>query len=900
MQIVFGWKLDGPCHPLTATGATAAIGQPVVGPLGLLDLLEAPLGLTGPSTPAAVRIARYQGRLRALDDGARFYSRSFARDAWSTAKQLLIWRDDLYAAGWRGQPIEGGGARLDTMASLEAADGLPLGISLGERLQAVLDGLRDGADLSIERVDVVSAEERFPPLWRRLLTELRGHGVDIQALEAPKPMGDSDLAAIQRSLNGGKASNFAGDGSLVIVDAEDEWQAADAVAAWLASGNNSETVIIRGTGCPGFDAACQRQGLPRPGWTESSAQRSALQVLPLALEILWDPIEPARILEFLSLPRCPLPRFVSRRFAQALMNEPGIGGELWTDAWQTCLNDLTGWKRDDGLDDPTVKKEVEKAQMEWRFWLEPQRFRRTDGIPVQVVQDVCRRIAQWSAGIAQSDDDPLFLTAASHAVALSEAIAALGSPRIAPVQLGRIIDAVTAEGAAAPVATEEAAPWSVVDQPGQLWGTTDSLVWWGFAGDVTPPPRLPWSEVELAALATADIRIEPVEDMILREAASWRQALFNVRSRAILVMPRQLRGEAAEAHPLWHEIVAQLEPLRAVGKARFPARSISVAGTAQLADRVIKRQAVGPLSLPSPMRTWTLPASALSPRSMESITSIKTLIECPLAWALQYGARIRPGALNVLPDDEQLVGVLAHAVVEHLFAQRKNWLPDDAANEAARLFDNLALTIAAPLLRPGFAVEYERAKARVSSSIRQLVQMISDAGLTVRGCEEEVVVSLAPGQDFGGYLDLVLEDANGRSVVLDLKWSRRDKYRREEIQEGRALQLAAYTWLEEQAGRTPIGAGYFMLRQHTLLFTSPHPFPAAHHVPGSDLKQTWDVLQHAYEHRMAQLEQGEILVRGVEPGPDDADIDPMPQVESGCRFCDYRPLCGASIKGGRS
>jgi hypothetical protein len=201
-----------------------------------------------------VRIARYQGRLRALDDGARFYSRSFARDAWSTAKQLLIWRDDLYAAGWRGQPIEGGGARLDTMASLEAADGLPLGISLGERLQAVLDGLRDGADLSIERVDVVSAEERFPPLWRRLLTKLRGHGVDIQALEAPKPMGDSDLAAIQRSLNGGKASNFAGDGSLVIVDAEDEWQAADAVAAWLASGNNSETVIIRGTRCPGFDA----------------------------------------------------------------------------------------------------------------------------------------------------------------------------------------------------------------------------------------------------------------------------------------------------------------------------------------------------------------------------------------------------------------------------------------------------------------------------------------------------------------------------------------------------------------------------------------------------------------------------------------------------------------------
>lgn len=198
MRIVFGWKLDGACHPPTATRSTAAIGQPSVGPLGLLDILEASLGLTGPSTPAAVRIARYQGRLRAFDDGARFYSRSFARDAWSTAKQLLIWRDELYAASWRGQPIEGGGARLDTMASLEAADGLPLGTSLGERLQAVLNGLHDGADLPIERIELASPEERLSSLWRRLLTELRAKGVVIQALEAPEPGGNSDLAAIQR------------------------------------------------------------------------------------------------------------------------------------------------------------------------------------------------------------------------------------------------------------------------------------------------------------------------------------------------------------------------------------------------------------------------------------------------------------------------------------------------------------------------------------------------------------------------------------------------------------------------------------------------------------------------------------------------------------------------------
>ena len=58
-----------------------------------------------------------------------------------------------------------------------------------------------------------------------------------------------------------------------------------------------------------------------------------------------------------------------------------------------------------------------------------------------------------------------------------------------------------------------------------------------------------------------------------------------------------------------------------------------------------------------------------------------------------------------------------------------------------------------------------------------------------------------------------------------------------------------------------------MLRQQSLLFTDPHPFSAAHHVPGSDLKQTWATLRAAYDHRMEQLEHGDVLVRGV-PGWD--------------------------------
>jgi ATP-dependent helicase/nuclease subunit B len=899
MHIVFGWELDGHSYPPTSTGCVAAIGQPVVGPTGLLNLLEVSLGLAGPTTPAAVRIARYQGRLRMLDDGRQFYSQSFARDAWATAKQVLAWRDELCAAGWTGTPIVGGGLRLEALAKIETISAQALGKNIGERLQAVLTSLCNVDDLDIDRVDVISPESMLPPIWQKLLAQLRNVGVSVRALQERCAAEGNDLAAVQRALLGKGLSQFAGDGSFVFLDAEDEWQAADAVASWLAASDNSATVIVRGSGSIALDEACSRQGLPRPGRTEASPLRSALQVLPLALEIIWNPLDPTRLLEFLSLPQSPLPRSVSRRFVRTLVEQPGIGNPRWLAAWEESIEQLAQRQSAYGLDAIALRKEVDNARQAWRFWLEPERFDRSEGIPSSRAQEVCQRIAQWSAGIASRDDDPLFFAAASNASALSEAIAALGVERIPAIQLGRMVDAVTAAGHSAPTATGEAAPWSVVDQSCQICGPAESVVWWSFCGEVSPPSRHPWASKELAALAAGGAQIESVEDSFLREAAGWRQAILSARSRVILVAPRRIAGEPTAPHPLWHEISAKLESARAVQRSIFSARSIAGAAEVRVLGRVLKRCAVASSPLPAPQRRWTVRPSTVRRRETESITSIKQLIECPLAWALKYGAHISAGALNVLPNDDKLIGTVAHAIVERIFEQRNAWRPDEAANEASRLFDELAVELAAPLLRVGNSVEYQRAKVGVVDAIRQFVIMMSKAGLTMRSCEQEIEVPFEPGQKFRGFLDLALEDARGNSAIIDLKWSKQDRYRRQEVKDGRALQLAAYAWLEEQSGRHSMGAGYFMMRQQTLLFTEPVPFSEANHVPGSDLQQTWRDLRQAYAQRMAEVEAGELIVKGVPADEEDADVDPMPQIEAGCRFCDYRPLCGAP-NGGHS
>lgn len=77
MKVTFAWHLDQRQGPLLQS----RFSTPLLGRLGLLSLLELHSGLAGPPVARARRVAAYLGHLRALDDGSRFYSRSFAVDA---------------------------------------------------------------------------------------------------------------------------------------------------------------------------------------------------------------------------------------------------------------------------------------------------------------------------------------------------------------------------------------------------------------------------------------------------------------------------------------------------------------------------------------------------------------------------------------------------------------------------------------------------------------------------------------------------------------------------------------------------------------------------------------------------------------------------------------------------
>ena len=57
MKVIFGMACDGRVYPDFPGEREAVLGDFVVGPLGLTEMLEIELGMTGPQASATVRVA---------------------------------------------------------------------------------------------------------------------------------------------------------------------------------------------------------------------------------------------------------------------------------------------------------------------------------------------------------------------------------------------------------------------------------------------------------------------------------------------------------------------------------------------------------------------------------------------------------------------------------------------------------------------------------------------------------------------------------------------------------------------------------------------------------------------------------------------------------------------------
>lgn len=915
-----------PSAPQRGGQHQGALGKPVWGASQLLRDLELRLGLASSAelTTEASRVLRWSARLQAMASAQRFYAASFAVDPLGTTQSVLALRDSLKTCGWDGSPIANGGARLDALAELESLAELPVPPSGADRALSVAAALSHRSRPVYAELTLADVETTWPECWRRVFHELKRTGTQLNILPQLEPQAspNTDLGKIQSALREESSTagdvQLVGDGSFVRVIAETSIEAARATAALLASFNEPNTVVIREREAAVLDHALGQHGLPSQGLHSSSPWRSSLQVLPLALELAFEPKDPQRVLELLNLPQGPFTGAVARYLTRALQRSPGVGGRAWLEA-KAKLAALLG--------EATVDKRLQPDQLPQQvalveLWLETRGADAIHGAPKNALLAVVTRVRAWLLEqVNRRPLDTILRVGVQQCDDLIQALALEHRDAIDLVHIRRLSEFVMNSGAIFELTPEEIGKFPSVGSARALYTPAANVVWWMFTHSYEHALGSPWRAAERTALAAAYIERPNLELQLFKRAAAFRRTVFATQNRLILVSPRTSAGQSSAAHPLWDELVAKV-PLSLAAQAAITCSADELLRPGEVRVPKLPIERVAPLALPVAHPQWnvTLPTAATSVR--HSASSLGSLLGCPLQWALTYLAGLKSEE-QALTSQHLLAGSLGHRLIEVL--HEAGLFTADASTFRARASEEFELLVAregAVLLRPGKAHELSQLSRQLVNAACVLRELLTAQGLTIRSVEAAFEVPWREGQLFGR-LDLLVESTTGQQLVIDVKWGHA-KYRTI-LQKGNALQLATYGQalhgqaLHGQAlrGQTPseqalpeqtsppknepVVAAYYSLSAAQLFGVAPN-LDGVELVRGDNLNNTWQRANRTLPLVETSVSRGQLHVSGVTRALPLLTALNVAESEwahhyqtlpsHACEYCRYDGLCG--------
>lgn len=881
MDVVFGLWADGGASPDHGGEGPGALGQPVVGPVGLIDILETAVGLGGPRRPQVVRIAAFQSTLEALE-GDYFWSRSLAMDPWATARTLLGWRDELVGLGWRDD-MTWSGVRLTQLAvaSKSATDLAP---GLADRIAAILVKLGGSNTTPIARLRLIDSAHLLPSPLRRVVERLRALGCFVEDLEITTAAAPAtSLGRLQRWIVDGIVPEPGADGSVTLATSASEPLAAEVLGQWFAAQDGDVALVAQEDDTDLLDHGLSAIGQPRAGRSRSSIHRGSLQLLLLAFRGSWAPFDPHALMELLIFPASPIAPRAAWRLASALEQAPGRGGPEWVEAWEA----IAAAEREYAEGDADALAAVDPRLARWREWTELEMADATSGMPLAQALGICERVTAWAVRRYAATGDLLYASTSALSGEVRAALAALGRDLVPRLLVERVIDQALDLGHPNPGSQAEAARWRSVPHPGAVWAPKDAVVWWNFSTTREGASRSPWTEAERQELAAAGCPADEVTLAARTASAAWERAVMNARERIVFVSG----GPGCEADEMAHPLAHRLKPALDRVASGVALEAALRGPTLELAGTTIGRRAIEPRALPAAQFAWSVPSgfSARVADTAESATSLENLFSCQLMWALRHVARLRPGRVRSIPDANQLLGNLAHAIAREVFAPGDPPGPAEAEQRTAALLEGRIDQLAAPLRHPEFAEELNSARRRLPAAMASLASCLAENGLTVEATEQQVSGTFETLLAMQGSVDLVARDRAGNAVIVDLKWTRSDRSRVDELVKGRAVQLATYGALV--AGDEAYRAGYFLLNQRQFLTLVGSGLVGRPVEGARSFPETWAAILAGWRTWRAGAEAGTILATGVQGVEDSIPAELGITRDVHCGWCDYATLC---------
>lgn len=862
MEVFFGLAFDD--TPLTETPANKG-GYLVLGPVGMLYYLESQLGLIGlPQNNDYLRIEQYrQAILLHLEQNpTAFYKASFHSDQFATAAALLAKRDELVLAGWNFQLINT--PRLDCIVAFEKIledASFSLASGFADRFALILKYIKQ-RHLQLQKIVVHEPPHLLPQHYKNLFKLLSQKGISISYLPQPKPSGHSDLAVFQQVLNGNMSNKEApplkGDGSLLILRANRASGLATYFAQLLRQNSDYTPSCLIPEKSNLLDHAITMEGLPSLGMLSASLARPTLQVLKLVTVFLWEPIDPFKIMEFVSLAVKPLEEELANQIANQMAQNPGLNGEGWHAMKGRYFSELKDRvQRDKSLD-------YNEIEAQYKRWFERRRYHVSSAVPKSEVIEIFRYLAQWAYNCFEQEGSKnnSLLILSEQARRVKELLEELPELQLTPLELERVVRTIYEP---APIQLRDCQlghlPYAL--SPGAVATPLGDLVWWNFVQSEPQHFFSRWYEKERQLLEMQNIYLDKPADENTRQIWHRKRPILNCKNSLLLIVPHTIAGQEAVAHPLMGDLHATFGQLEAI--------TLSIDQTTTTCNafeqkfNLPTKTLLQRRHLDSPKAFLNIKnTQQLGIREKETFSSLNDLFYYPYQWVFKHVIKLRKSSILSVVKDNTLMGNLAHRMFEKLLEQQDfhQWGQQEIEAFIEKEKNTLFKKEGAVMLMYGKEPERINFVQKLKFAAWSLARHINDNGWTVVGTEIDLD---APFKNIHihGRADLVLKRGQEKAII-DLKW-RGNRFREQLIRNEEDLQLVLYAKMIDNS-HDWAQAAYFIMEKGLMIARNQQAFSDVNPIhPDADLievnQRIFNKMETTYQWRINQLQQGNIEIR---------------------------------------
>ena len=290
--------------------------------------------------------------------------------------------------------------------------------------------------------------------------------------------------------------------------------------------------------------------------------------------------------------------------------------------------------------------------------------------------------------------------------------------------------------------------------------------------------------------------------------AQWLYTLMNRIDEWVLVVPQCHQGESLGEHP----VITSIKQDKAFYAAACK-KGEAIALPTKEAE-IIKLEQIEKLQIDPHRATGE---NILQPS--DSYSTIETLVDKPIDYVLEILGGLAAPEDDEEPNEHMMMGNVAHKIVELLVNKDSGGAYSiteikQRFNDQFESFYKEAME-KEPEAKAFFTLKENKNmlavfKDELHESITKLIAIIEEKRLTPLRCEYEVNTPFKPFDNPHGFVDMLLEDKDGKLVIFDFKWSTRDVYQ-DGIKDGEAYQLYMYKRaVEAQTKRVVVWYAYYL------------------------------------------------------------------------------------------